>query len=538
MYSVIIVDDESIVRSVVKNAVDWENAGFFISGEADNGKDALNLALELSPELMIIDINIPFIDGITLSTQIKQSRPDTEIIILTGYDTFEYTKGAIKAGVASYVLKPVNRDELLAEIISVKKKIDGHLSRKSYITSLEKREDSENSIIKQNMMRSLIKDSKYSNTQEIRAFIAANNLSFINENFIVIIIQLGKADSSEGIEDNPIWRFAVQNITEEILSEKCKNIVFDNNDNNIVIIAGVDGDALHGSLSENVIQCCEKIIFYTKKYIGLVLSIAIGDQRCGLDGVRFSYAAALKSMERKFIEGKGKIYDAPLPKENSGVMETQTLINNHRFLLNLRVGNKKELVADVNDLFKLIIEKKISIAVVELWVGNIVESLLLYLHEINMDENILLSNNINIYIEMKKNETVVELRDWVLGLINRLFAVSEDFSSMKHHRLVEKAKQYIEAEYDNPDLTLTEISNHLYTNPSYLSKIFKQTTQLTVGEHIRNIKLQKAKELFDQDKQAKVKMVAEKVGYFDALYFSKLFKAQYGISPKKYLKIK
>ena len=121
--SVFLVDDESIIRSGMKKLLDWEGNGFAVIGEAENGRDALPMILSLIPDIIITDLKMPFCDGITLAAEIKKSLPAAEIVILTGYDEFEYAKQAIKIGVFDFLLKPVSPNELKDTLERIKEKL-------------------------------------------------------------------------------------------------------------------------------------------------------------------------------------------------------------------------------------------------------------------------------------------------------------------------------------------------------------------------------------------------------------------------------
>lgn len=123
--TVFLVDDESIIRNGMKKLFDWESNGFTITGEAENGRDALPLILSLKPDIIITDLKMPFCDGITLASEIKKALPSAETVILTGYDEFEFAKQAIKIGVFDFLLKPVSLDELRDTLNRIKQKLSG-----------------------------------------------------------------------------------------------------------------------------------------------------------------------------------------------------------------------------------------------------------------------------------------------------------------------------------------------------------------------------------------------------------------------------
>ena len=120
--TVFLVDDEKLIRSGMKKLLPWESLGFRLVGEAENGRQALPLIQELTPDLVITDLKMPFCDGITLTGEIKQRLPRTEVIILTGYDEFDYARQAIRMGVFDFLLKPISPEELQASLMRLQQK--------------------------------------------------------------------------------------------------------------------------------------------------------------------------------------------------------------------------------------------------------------------------------------------------------------------------------------------------------------------------------------------------------------------------------
>lgn len=124
MLKVFLVEDEFVVREGIKNKVDWKSHGYEFCGEAGDGELAFPMIQKLKPDIVITDIRMPFMDGLTLSKLIKKEMPWIEIIVLTGFEEFEYAKEAIKIGIAQYLLKPINSEELLKEVDGLAVKIE------------------------------------------------------------------------------------------------------------------------------------------------------------------------------------------------------------------------------------------------------------------------------------------------------------------------------------------------------------------------------------------------------------------------------
>ena len=121
MLKVFLVEDEFVIREGIKNNIDWKAHGYEFCGEAGDGELAYPMIQKLRPDIVITDIRMPFMDGLELSRLIRKELPDTEIIILSGYQEFEYAKEAMKNGVKYYLLKPCNELQIIDCIEQCKK---------------------------------------------------------------------------------------------------------------------------------------------------------------------------------------------------------------------------------------------------------------------------------------------------------------------------------------------------------------------------------------------------------------------------------
>ena len=113
MYKVVIADDEAVFRKYLRGVVDWEAEGFEYCGEAKNGMEAWELVQREQPHLALIDINMPYMNGMDLAQKLKEFNPDMVVILVTGHSEFEYARKAIKIGIEDYILKPFDEEEHL-----------------------------------------------------------------------------------------------------------------------------------------------------------------------------------------------------------------------------------------------------------------------------------------------------------------------------------------------------------------------------------------------------------------------------------------
>ena len=111
-YKVLLVDDEEEVRNAIEQRINWEELGFELIGKAQNGVKAMEIAEKLQPDVVITDIKMPYMNGLELARNLKEENPGVRILILTGFDEFEYAKEAVHLEIEEYILKPINAYEL------------------------------------------------------------------------------------------------------------------------------------------------------------------------------------------------------------------------------------------------------------------------------------------------------------------------------------------------------------------------------------------------------------------------------------------
>ena len=124
MYKAMIIDDEEIVRWGIRDLIDWEAEGFALCEDGHDGRDGLHKLLKHTPDLVLVDIKMPGLNGIELIRTAREAGFEGRFIILTGYSEFEFAKAAISLGVDEYLLKPVDEEELALIARKIKKELD------------------------------------------------------------------------------------------------------------------------------------------------------------------------------------------------------------------------------------------------------------------------------------------------------------------------------------------------------------------------------------------------------------------------------
>ena len=137
MLKVFLVEDERIMREGFRDSIPWEKYGYVFVGEASDGEMALPLIRKTRPDVLITDIKMPFMDGLALSQIVSNEFPSTKIIIISGYDDFEYARQAIDIGVEQYLLKPVTRAALQKVLTQISEKIESEKEQNDYLAKFK-----------------------------------------------------------------------------------------------------------------------------------------------------------------------------------------------------------------------------------------------------------------------------------------------------------------------------------------------------------------------------------------------------------------
>ena len=137
MYRILLVDDEALIREAVSENVKWEEYGYELAGSCENGREALEFIEKNPVDVVLTDICMPYMDGMELSEKLSEGYPSIKIIILSGYDDFDYAKKAIKYGVKEYLLKPITAEEMGEALLALKAEMDKEKKTERKIWELE-----------------------------------------------------------------------------------------------------------------------------------------------------------------------------------------------------------------------------------------------------------------------------------------------------------------------------------------------------------------------------------------------------------------
>lgn len=521
MYKVAIIDDEIIFREHLRKTIDWKSNDFEICFEARNGVDALEKIKNNKPDIMLVDINMPFMDGLELATNVKEQNPEINIVLITGYSEFEYARKALKIGVKDYILKPFDKEELILTLIKIKNKL---------IQEKEEKKDEmrEEIILKESLFNLLVNNEYEFKEEEIIKQLQKFNIETKTLLFRVSVIEIEENDDME-VKNHDIMRNAVTNILNERVKSSGSHISFYDHNGRIISLIEV-GKNKDNDLD---IEQYDELCYLVKKYLNIKIAVGVGKTYKGLNKIWTSYKEAIVAIQNKFILGNKVIQfeTATTMNNNIGFYTSEV---NETILINLRINEINKVVEELNTVFEFIKSNKVSVDYTYAISMGLISVCFSYIIETGNSIEKLFGRNFFPLEEIKKRKSMEDLKNLIVDLYQKVFNYTNNNNKLTRSKIIARdVKEFIDNNYQNQDLNIDRIAKAVYINSSYLRSIFKKELNLTVIEYLTNIRMQKAKELLQRG-NLKHTEISKMIGYREASYFSKSFKKHFGVTPSEY----
>lgn len=534
LYKIMLVDDEEDVREGVRHKINWEQLGFEIVGFAENGQEALELAEKLHPDVLMTDIKMPFMDGLTLCQKIKEIMPEIKLVILSGFDEFEYARKAMQFEVTEYILKPINSKELTNLLDKIKEQIDEEYKEKCNIDKLYQHYIKSLPIIREKFLVGLI-EGKIPE-ERIAALCDNCEIHFSGKAMAVAVVQgYGKVSRERGIMtsgsyEKELTALSVKRICDENLDKFCNYISFQFLDY-IVIITMLDEKEQIYDLLRNLDMTCEACL----KFLNVSVSAGIGYKCEKIIDLVQSYESAIAALEYRVLSNIGpnkSIYILDVEPESKkplsfGEQDLQRLIRA------IKLGEEEELKKTLDQIITSLSQNVTSIQQYQIFMMEIIADLFKFCRGFQIDLLDVFTERYNFYNEILKFDSYEKLNDWLFHLCSKIRELiqKERVDSVK--LITSKAKQYVMEYYVNPNLSVETMCSELHVSAAYFSTIFKRETGMSFVTYLTKVRLDEAIRLLNTTEE-KTYVIASRVGYLEPNYFSYVFKKHYGISPTKY----
>lgn len=530
MLKVFLAEDEFIIREGIKNNIDWQAHDYEFCGEASDGELAFPLIQKTRPDILITDIKMPFVDGLALSRLVKKELPETEIIILSGYEEFDYAKEAIQIGVARYLLKPINGETLLQEIDSVAEIILGKQKEKEIREKYQK-EMEENSLRDQmDLFQHLVTGD--CSMEELLSVADKLDLKIMAPWYSIVLlkIQSMKHDYEE-------YSGSIVVVDERIakLAEPEHVLIFDR--------------ALEGRAFLFKADSEDELLAYQKEYLGDVKEVlssyvnlryfgGIGTPVNRLREIPASFEDASHAFAHRYLVAESCILDSSLLMQE-GAAEQEDFrisavnpeqIDRAKMQEFLRTGDLDEVIYFVDEFFGKLDGGAMKSRIFRQYITmDAYFSIVDFLKGLGLQKDeIEAPDQDSSILQDEKNAM-----DYIVRIMEKALVLREKKASSRYEDVVSEVIHYIEDNYAQEELSLNLLASHVNFSPNHLSMIFSQQTGQTLIRYLTDYRMNRAKELL-RCSSKKSSVISMEVGYKDPHYFSYLFKKTQGMTPTQY----
>ncbi|MGM9903834.1 response regulator transcription factor [Enterococcus hirae] len=474
MYNVLLVDDEYMILAGLKKIIDWNNLGFEVVATAENAMQGLATLEEKMIDLVITDVTMPEMNGIEFIEAAQKQHTNFEFMILSGYQEFDYLKGGIQLGAVNYLMKPVNKVELINSLKTVKQRLDHRNEQK--------------------------------NQQEIYQEILFSQ--WLNEE----LDELSEEELLEKLGDKQrrillaqLPRQTEKEVNQWLMKRK-EPFYYQRNYGKLLLFVLL--------LEEETVPVFCKFIECT--YPEQEWLISIGEETMEPEKVPESYQQAKDNLQlhQFYGEKKHRVFyvDQGTAKEQS--IDFSSF---NRVLQSGQLEAAQQMLTSFFEQFQQAVMTPEDIRHFSFLLFMDIQRELIHLDD---DEYLTGIQQIN------QAKSVQELHQLLLSLLK------DQQNQKKYSQNIEKVLAILHGQYNEP-LTLKNVAENLHLNVMYLGQLFKKETKKSFSTYLNHLRMEKAKYLLIHSKQ-NINEISNEIGYNNTTYFSKLFKKIVGQSPTEY----
>ena len=513
-----IIDDEPLVRETLCRTIDWKKYDCEIVAEAEDGSEAIEIYKASQPDIIITDIVMPFTTGLDLISEVKAINPDVEIIILSGYDNFEYAQTALNYHVSAYLLKPVSDQAIIEEILKIKKKIEQNKKAEAAIHA-------QSNTLKNNFLFELLGLSETDSSAFVQ-LCEAYHISFPSDRYSVAIFQVDKEQSinmsSALIQLKEAISYHISIVKDYVLTTNFNNMLV------VLYVYSPLSDANDICVFLKHIQSEYKNTYHHTVTIGtsgIFKNISI---------IKRAYHQAVSALKQKALFGPNSIIQyTDIATHPEQAVVKLNFDNIKKITDCIKLGKTKEAVEEINIYFdKIGALKTVNI---DLVINDILELVITLIRKFLQNSamtSLVFGKDFFPAAELQNMEFLNEIHDWVNDVLLRIGKYYDLYISCTNNKTLNKALIYIQRNYASK-ITLDDVAKHLLISTRSLSRLFISETGKSFSENLTEYRIKMAIHLIES-KQYKIIDIAAMVGYKDSKHFYKTFKKVTGHTPMYY----
>ena len=543
MLKIFLAEDEVVVRETIKRMIPWEELGFELVGEAADGEMALPLLIRQQPDLLITDIKMPFMDGLTLARLAKKEIPGLKVVILSGYDDFNYAKQAIGIGVEDYLLKPITKNALIERLSEIRSRYEHEKTQKEYYEKFQREMQAYEENSSRDFFEALVGGSM--DMMEVYKRAEKLGLDIVAEAYNVLIFTMNCDEDFSGQRDEySSWEAESLELLENFFAGHSSAMLFRSN----IFSYGVLLKGQRETIEENTRACVDEIRKILSRQDGRrEWFLAVGQSVDRLSQIQKSYHTASRAFSQRYLYDENILYydEMETMEHPGGQAETEDNAYLQKVDVNalnpailqkfLSNGLQEETENFVKDYFYAIGQEPMESLVFRNYVIlNVRFSVISFIKGLGCDTNEMESADTEeVLAESGKNmESAIA---YAKKMISQAIEIRDQNSGNKNRSILKTAVDFIDSHYMDEEISLNTVANVANVSSNHFSALFSQNMGQTFIEYLTTLRMNKAKELL-RCTGMRSSEIAGEIGYKDAHYFSYLFKKTQGMTPSDYRK--
>ena len=543
MLKIFLAEDEVVVRETIKRMIPWEELGFELVGEAADGEMALPLLIRQQPDLLITDIKMPFMDGLTLARLAKKEIPGLKVVILSGYDDFNYAKQAIGIGVEDYLLKPITKNALIERLSEIRSRYEHEKTQKEYYEKFQREMQAYEKNSSRDFFEALVGGSM--DMMEVYKRAEKLGLDIVAEAYNVLIFTMNCDEDFSGQRDEySSWEAESLELLENFFAGHSSAMLFRSN----IFSYGVLLKGQRETIEENTRVCVDEIRKILSRQDGRKeWFLAVGQSVERLSQIQKSYHTASRAFSQRYLYDENILYydEMETMEHPGGQAETEDNAYLQKVDVNalnpailqkfLSNGLQEETENFVKDYFYAIGQEPMESLVFRNYVIlNVRFSVISFIKGLGCDTNEMESADTEeVLAESGKNmESAIA---YAKKMISQAIEIRDQNSGNKNRSILKTAVDFIDSHYMDEEISLNTVANVANVSSNHFSALFSQNMGQTFIEYLTSLRMNKAKELL-RCTGMRSSEIAGEIGYKDAHYFSYLFKKTQGMTPSDYRK--
>lgn len=543
MLKIFLAEDEVVVRETIKRMIPWEELGFELVGEAADGEMALPLLIRQQPDLLITDIKMPFMDGLTLARLAKKEIPGLKVVILSGYDDFNYAKQAIGIGVEDYLLKPITKNALIERLSEIRSRYEHEKTQKEYYEKFQREMQAYEKNSSRDFFEALVDGSM--DMMEVYKRAEKLGLDIVAEAYNVLIFTMNCDEDFSGQRDEySSWEAESLELLENFFAGHSSAMLFRSD----IFSYGVLLKGQRETIEENTRACVDEIRKILSRQDGRrEWFLAVGQSVERLSQIQKSYHTASRAFSQRYLYDENILYydEMETMEHPGGQAETEDNAYLQKVDVNalnpailqkfLSNGLQEETENFVKDYFYAIGQEPMESLVFRNYVIlNVRFSVISFIKGLGCDTNEMESADTEeVLAESGKNmESAIA---YAKKMISQAIEIRDQNSGNKNRSILKTAVDFIDSHYMEEDISLNTVANVANVSSNHFSALFSQNMGQTFIEYLTTLRMNKAKELL-RCTGMRSSEIAGEIGYKDAHYFSYLFKKTQGMTPSDYRK--